>query len=161
VAAVVGVVDDGTAVEAVVGVTFGEEGLMLAFVAVVGLRASADRRGVPLPPWPFVATRAITIANATSSAPMMAIPLCPRGFVSVSGSGGIGTGWAESRGSGIEVGEGSGFSTTGESDDEATGREGAAATGRTVLSPAAGATSSCDLRPASLTRRVGFPSREK
>ena len=138
-AAVVGVVDDGTAVEAVVGVTFGEEGRMLAFVAVVGLRALADRRGVPLPLGLFVATRAITIAKAARVAPMIAIPLCPRGFVSARDTGGIGIGSAESLGSGIQAGEGSddgdvglvdigsevftaepeGVSTTGESDDEA------------------------------------------
>ena len=74
-AAVVGVVDDGTEVEAVVGVTFGEEGRMLAFVAVVELRALVDRCGVPLPLGLFVATMAITIAKAARVAPMIAIPL--------------------------------------------------------------------------------------
>lgn len=112
---------------------------MLAFVAVVGLRALADRRGLPLPLGLFVATRAITIAKAARVAPMIAIPLRPRGFVPARDSGGIGIGPAESLGSGIQAGEGSedgdvglvdlgsdvftagpeGVSTTGESDDEA------------------------------------------
>jgi hypothetical protein len=137
-AVVLGVVDDGTAVEAVVGVTL-REGLMLAFVTVVGLRALADRCGVPLPLGLFVTIRAITTAKAARVAPMITIPLCLRGFVSACDSGGIGIGSAESLGSGVHVGEGSDdgdfglvdigseafmaeterLPTTGESDDEA------------------------------------------
>ena len=181
VAAVVeGVVDDGTEGAAVVVVTPREERGGLAFVAMVECTAPAGGCGAPFPSGPIVTTTAATIATAARVAPMMTNLLRASEPALAGDSPAVATGGADSEvfmadpdGSG-----GGGPWSCGSMPSflkgpapsrparwrsswlpRGAGRDGGAVESRRELSP--GAATSCEVLPASLTRRVGFPSREK
>jgi hypothetical protein len=94
-AAVEGVVDDGAAVGAVVGVTLGEERGRLGFVDTLELTVRVDRCAAPFPLGPSATTKAVTSAKAARVAPMITILLCLSESVSVGDSRAIDTGGAE------------------------------------------------------------------
>jgi hypothetical protein len=203
VAAVVGgVVAEGAAVAAVVGVTLREERGRLDFVAMVEFTVPVDRCAAPFPLGPIVRSKAVTSATAPTVAPIIATLLRCSDPVSVGGPPAIDTGGAES---GVFVAGPDELATIGESGGERSacsrsplsfspGSRGlwscdsrpSFVTGRATSGPARsrsswpryaagydvaavgsrrgpnpGAAASCDVIPASLTRRVGFPSNEK